>query len=128
MENKFSSKQVAEITGLSVHTLRYYEQIGLIGGIERDGNGYRLYSQADIVWFNALHYFRAMGMPVREIQKIMAMNKGGVSTITARREFIESYRETVIEQRKELDLRLEKVDQKIDFFRRLESTQLELDR
>ncbi|OKP81509.1 transcriptional regulator [Paenibacillus helianthi] len=128
MENKFSSKQVAEETGLSIHTLRYYEQIGLIDGIERDDNGYRLYSQADMVWFKALHYFRSMGMPVREIQKLMAVKKSGVSTITARREFIENYRGTVIEQRKELDLRLEKVDQKIDFFKRLESAQLELER
>ncbi|WP_256700717.1 hypothetical protein [Paenibacillus sp. P46E] len=58
----------------------------------------------------------------------MAVKKSGVSTITARREFIENYRGTVIEQRKELDLRLEKVDQKIDFFKRLESGQLELER
>ncbi|QWU13778.1 MerR family transcriptional regulator [Paenibacillus sophorae] len=126
MENKFSSKQVAEETGLSVHTLRYYEQIGLIDGIERDENGYRQYSESDIVWFQALRYFRAMGMPIREIQQFIAMQNREDSTITARRQFVESYRRKVIDQLKELEKTLEKIDHKINFFKRLESTQLEL--
>jgi DNA-binding transcriptional MerR regulator len=129
MKNKFSSKQVAEKTGLSVHTLRYYEQIGLIDGIERDKKGYRLYSEADITWFQALRYFRAMRMPIGEIQQFIALQNREVSTITTRREFIESYRSKVIDQIKELEMTLEKVDHKIDFFKRLEATnQLQQDK
>jgi DNA-binding transcriptional MerR regulator len=96
MENKFSSKQVTEETGLSVHTLRYYEQIGLIDGIERDENGYRQYSESDIAWFQALSYFRVMGMPIREIQQFIALQKSEDSTI--RRGFFETYRGKVIDQ------------------------------
>lgn len=120
MENKFSSKQVSEETGLSIHTLRYYEQIGLIDGIERDENGYRKYSKSDIVWFQVLSYFRAMGMPIREMQEFIALNNSKVPTITARREFMETYRRKVIDQMKELEKTLEKIDDKIIFFKNLE--------
>ncbi|MCM3698651.1 MerR family transcriptional regulator [Paenibacillus macerans] len=122
MENKFSSKQVSEETGLSIHTLRYYEQIGLIDGIVRDENGYRQYSKADIVWFQVLSYLRAMGMPIREMQHFTALRSSEVSTITARREFMETYRRKVIDQMKELEKTLEKIDQKINFFKNLEDS------
>ncbi|UUZ80294.1 MerR family transcriptional regulator [Paenibacillus sp. P26] len=122
MENKFSSKQVSEKTGLSIHTLRYYEQIGLIDGIVRDENGYREYSESDIVWFQVLRYFRAIGMPIREMQEFMALHNSEVSTITARREFMESYRSKVVDQMKELEKTLEKIDNKINFFKNLEES------
>lgn len=97
MENKFSSKQVAEETGLSIHTLRYYEQIGLIKGIERDENGYHLYSESDIAWFQIIKYYRAMGMPIKEMQQFIAKQNNEVSVTTARREFLETYRRKVID-------------------------------
>ncbi|PQP85576.1 MerR family transcriptional regulator, partial [Paenibacillus sp. AR247] len=81
MENKFSSKQVAEETELSIRTLRYYEQIGLIDGIERDENGYRQYSETDIAWFQAISYFRAIGMSIREMQQFLTLHNGGDPTI-----------------------------------------------
>ena len=122
MANTFSSKQVADETGLSVHTLRYYEQIGLTDDIARDENGYRLYSESDLTWFQVLSYFRSMGMSIKEIQQFIALKKGEVSTITARREFIEIYRGKVIDQIKELEDTLKKVDYKILFFKGLESS------
>lgn len=43
MENIFTIQQIANMTGLSVHTLRYYEKIGLLNEVNRDANGYRRY-------------------------------------------------------------------------------------
>jgi DNA-binding transcriptional MerR regulator len=129
MENKFSSKQVSEETRLSIHTLRYYEQIGLIDGIKRDENGYSQYSESDIAWLQALSYFRAMGMPIREIQQFVALQNREVSAITARKKFMETYRRKVIDQMKELEKTLEKIDHKINFFKNLEaSDKLQQDR
>ncbi|QGQ97343.1 MerR family transcriptional regulator [Paenibacillus psychroresistens] len=129
MENKFSSKQVSEETRLSIHTLRYYEKIGLIYGIERDENGYRQYSESDIAWFQALSYFRAMGMPIREIQQFGALQNREDSAITARRKFMETYRGKVIDQINELEKTLGKIDHKINFFKNLEtSDKLQQDR
>ncbi|WP_458120496.1 MerR family transcriptional regulator [Paenibacillus sp. Z6-24] len=117
METIFSSKQAAEQTGLSVHTLRYYEQMGLVHGIQRDGNGYRQYTESDIKWFQIIRYFRDMGMPLKEMQQFIAMGDSGASTARVRREFMETYRARIVEQQKELERALRRVDDKIEFFR-----------
>ncbi|OXL85622.1 transcriptional regulator [Paenibacillus sp. SSG-1] len=123
MENKFSSKQVSEKTGLSIPTLRYYEQIGLIDGIERDENGYRRYSESDIAWFEIIKYFRALDMPIREMQEFLALHQRENSTTSVRREFMESYRGKIIDQMKELEKTLKKIDHKIDLFKHLEASE-----
>jgi Predicted transcriptional regulators len=122
MENYYSSREVSERTGLSVHTLRYYEQIGLVDGIVRDNNGYRQYSESDIVWFQVLNYFRTIGMPIREMQEYASFNNSEVPTLTARREFMESYRFKVVDQIAELERSLDRIDEKINFFKNLENS------
>ncbi|WP_084778142.1 MerR family transcriptional regulator [Saccharibacillus sacchari] len=123
METTFSSKQVAAETGLSVHTLRYYEQEGLIDGIQRDANGYRIYSASDIAWFQVITYFRKLGLSVQEIKLFNIPKNGQTSSATARREFMETYREKVVEQMKELQDSLDKIDYKIEFFRNMERSE-----
>ncbi|WP_172251038.1 MerR family transcriptional regulator [Saccharibacillus deserti] len=120
MENTYSSKQASEVTGLSVHALRYYEKEGLIDGILRDENGYRVYSTSDIAWFQVITYFRRLGLSVNDIKTFNVPKDGSASSATARREFMENYREKVVEQMKELQDSLEKIDYKIGFFRDLE--------
>ncbi len=120
MKTTFSSKEVAAETGMSVHTLRYYEQLGLIQGIQRDVNGYRLYTESDIKWFQVIGHFRDMGLPIKEMQTFQSMPKNSPGSATARREFMEEYRIKVIEQLEELQSTLQKVDRKIDFFKNLE--------
>ncbi|NGZ74641.1 MerR family transcriptional regulator [Saccharibacillus alkalitolerans] len=125
MTTTFTSKQVAEETGLSVHTLRYYEQEGLIDGIQRDANGYRMYSASDVVWFHVITYFRRIGLSVQEIKRFNVPRDGSGSSAAARREFMETYRERVVEQMKELQDSLNKIDDKIEFFRRMEEAERE---
>ncbi|MCQ4087438.1 MerR family transcriptional regulator [Saccharibacillus sp. JS10] len=125
MNTTFTSKQVAEETGLSVHTLRYYEQEGLIDNIQRDINGYRIYSASDVVWFHVITYFRRIGLSVNEIKQFNIPKDGSGSSATARREFMETYRERVVEQMNELQQSLNKIDDKIAFFRDMEKTELQ---
>ena len=47
-------KEVSALTGIKAHTLRYYENIGLINNITRDSNGRREYSENDIKWIEFL--------------------------------------------------------------------------
>jgi len=56
---KLTIQQVAELTGLSVHTLRYYERIGLIHPIGRAQNTHRRYSMKDVGWIDFLNKLRA---------------------------------------------------------------------
>ncbi len=64
MENLFSIQQIASMTGLSTHTLRYYEKIGLIKNVQRDQTGYRQYTDVDLAWIQFLIRLRVTGMPM----------------------------------------------------------------
>lgn len=123
MENTLSIKQVSDETGLSIHTLRYYEQMGLIGEIARDEYGYRIYSQSDILWFCIIKYYRSMGMPIKDLQQFAVHQNSDLSLTSARRKFMEDYRGKVVTQLKQLETTLEKIDYKIDLFKQLETTE-----
>ena len=56
--------ETAAKCGLSQHTLRWYERIGLLANIERGGDGRRRFSQGDLDWLALLTKLRATGMPV----------------------------------------------------------------
>ena len=56
--------EVAERIGLSTHTLRWYERIGLLDHVGRDASGYLRYTACDVEWLLLLIRLRATGMPV----------------------------------------------------------------
>ncbi|MGF1733948.1 MerR family transcriptional regulator [Photobacterium satsumensis] len=55
-------------SGLSCHTLRYYERSGLIYPIPRDASGHRYYRKNDIRWIQFVQCLKSTGMPLRDIQ------------------------------------------------------------
>lgn len=63
-ENNLTIQQVAAATGLTEHTLRYYERIGLIHPIVRAGSGHRRYCERDIWWIEFLMKLRNTGMSI----------------------------------------------------------------
>jgi len=65
----WSIGETAAKCGLSQHTLRWYERIGLLGTIERGGDGRRRFSDSDLDWLSLLIKLRATGMPVRDMQR-----------------------------------------------------------
>ncbi len=65
-------KEVAEITGVSVRTLHYYDGIGLLKPTETTGAGYRLYDGTALGRLQQILFFRELGFPLKEIRKILA--------------------------------------------------------
>jgi len=61
--------EAAEKCGLSQHTLRWYERIGLLAPIERGSDGRRRFSDRDLDWLSTITKLRATGMPVRDMQR-----------------------------------------------------------
>lgn len=70
---------VAERTGLSTHTLRFYEREGILPvRIERSPAGHRLYSEDDVEWLMICKSLRASGMPLADIcDYVVLINAGG---------------------------------------------------
>ena len=93
--------EMAERTGVSVHTLRYYEREGLIGPIERSAGGRRQYDEDDLTWIGIVTCLRDAGLGIADLRRFTDLLRGEgarqdrVSFLRARRaELVERARQT----------------------------------
>ena len=73
----YTMKKTAELTGLSEHTLRYYDKEGLLPGLARDGVGRRVFSDEDLVNIRTIRALREMGVPIARIRDFIALERRG---------------------------------------------------
>ena len=73
----WSISQAADKCGLSQHTLRWYERIGLIGPVERGADGRRRFSDRDLDWLTLITRLRDTGMPVSVMQRYAELVRSG---------------------------------------------------
>jgi DNA-binding transcriptional MerR regulator len=123
IQTSFTIQEVAEETGLTVHTLRYYERIGLLLPIGRAANGHRRYSQQDIYLIRTLNRWRQTGMPLVDVQRYVKLVQEGDSTAAERRAMLEAHRQTVVSQMEELQATLDLIDYKIETYTTIENKQ-----
>ncbi|YCI24335.1 MerR family transcriptional regulator [Paenibacillus sp. Z6-24] len=126
MENTYTIQQIAVMTGLSPHTLRYYERIGLLHPISRDSIGYRYYTDRDIAWIEFLMRLRQTGMPISEMKQFSDLRSQGDHTAGQRRELLEQHRIHIREQMSRLQQDLHHMDEKIEYYGLLEAKQKQL--
>ena len=72
----YTMKKTAELTGLSEHTLRYYDKEGLLPGLARDGVGRRVFSEEDLFNIRTIRALREMGVPIARIRDFIAAGRG----------------------------------------------------
>jgi DNA-binding transcriptional MerR regulator len=122
-ERGISIAEAAERTGVSVHTLRYYERAGLVvTTVDRTAGGRRRYHQRDLDWIKICTRFRATGMPIRTIRKYAELVIAGRGNEKDRLELLESHRSDVLSKLAELQECLDLIDHKVDVYRgRLEA-------
>jgi DNA-binding transcriptional MerR regulator len=88
---------LAQATGVSKHTLRYYERMGLVPLVERDpSSGHRRYVDGHAQWINFLRSLRACGMPIRDIRAYARLVAKGDSTWPARQAMLAAHRARVV--------------------------------
>jgi DNA-binding transcriptional MerR regulator len=109
--------EVAAQTGLTAHTLRYYERAGLLLPIERAPSGHRRYSDKDVKAIQFLTRLRAAGMPVADIQQYVELAQQGDATVQARLDLLEQHRASVEHQLEQLQQHLQVIQAKIDHYR-----------
>ena len=120
MEPQLSIHQVAARTGLTAHTLRYYERIGLIAPVARAMGGQRRYAAADLDWLEFLMRLRATGMPIQGMQAFARMRSEGDATAGARRQMLEQHRTAVLAQIALLQQSAQVLHDKIAHYRTVE--------
>jgi len=73
-----SIAQAAAETGLTTHTLRYYERDGLmLASVDRSTSGHRRYSERDLTWIEMITRLRSTGMPIRDVRRYAALVRDG---------------------------------------------------
>jgi DNA-binding transcriptional MerR regulator len=114
---ELSVAQAAEASGLSAHTLRYYERAGLLDPVDRNGSGHRRYSESDLNRIEFLTKLRATGMPIREIRRYAELMKRGEDTNEQRLALLEAHRESVLAELETTARNLELIEYKINFYK-----------
>lgn len=113
--NTYTIKQAAEATGVSIATLRYYEQEGLLRGVKRLANGHRRYSQQDIATIEFIVCLRDSGMPIQSLRDYVALcHEPG--TGEARCALLKAHRVTLEATIARLQHRLLRIDDKIAWY------------
>jgi DNA-binding transcriptional MerR regulator len=107
----------ARASGVSAHTLRYYERAGLLDPVDRAESGHRRYAEEDLTRIGFLIKLRATGMPIRTIREYAEMIRRGEDTHAARLALLEQHRDAVRAQLEETARNLDLIDFKIDFYR-----------
>ena len=118
-KENFTIQEVTQATGLSAHTLRYYERIGLIHPIEREENTRRRYTQDDIGWIDFLLKLRAIGMSIRDMQRYAELQRLGDETLPERLEMLRSLRDNLEAHIEELNEHLKLIHYKIDIYQKI---------
>jgi DNA-binding transcriptional MerR regulator len=95
MTGILSPGQAAEQSGFSIDTLRYYERIGLLDGIDRAPSGHRRFRDEDIEWLGVLRCLRETGMPIAQMRRYAELARGGQATLAERLNLLTEHDATV---------------------------------
>jgi DNA-binding transcriptional MerR regulator len=113
-----SISDAAELTGLSAHTLRYYERAGLmLDTVERAPSSHRRYTEDDIRWVTLLTRLRATGMPIRRIRDYADLVRAGEGNEDERLALLQAHRAAVLEQLDQMRHNLAAIEHKIEIYR-----------
>lgn len=119
VETSLSISQAAERTGLSTHTLRYYEREGLmIGDVDRASSSHRRYTDADLTWVEFLTKLRSTAMPIAKVREYVDLVRVGDDSTADRLALLLGHRESVIAQLEEMTHSLAAIDFKIASYRK----------
>jgi DNA-binding transcriptional MerR regulator len=115
--------EVAERTGLTPDTLRWYEREGMIPHVARGTDRRRRYDEQSVQRIELLVRLRATGMPTSEMREFAELFSGGIETHKRRLEMLLAHRRRIVARQQRLAECLDAVDTKIKFYRRLERKQ-----
>ncbi len=106
-------KEVSEKYNITQDTLRYYERVGMIPTVTRTSGGIRDYQPKDLSWVELALCMRSAGLPVEAMIEYVRLFQQGDSTFAARLQLLQDQREVLLEQRKQIDETLDRLNYKI---------------
>lgn len=120
MDSNLTIDEVAKRTGLTAHTLRYYERIGLIAPVSRAPGGQRRYSASDMAWISFLLRLRTTQMPIGKMLAFAKLRAVGDSTVSERRRLLEDHLAEVLAQIEAMKKSADALQAKVEHYQALE--------
>ncbi|SER27008.1 MULTISPECIES: MerR family transcriptional regulator [Pseudomonas] len=120
MDSNLTIDEVAKRTGLTAHTLRYYERIGLIAPVGRAPGGQRRYSASDMAWISFLLRLRTTQMPIGKMLAFAKLRAVGDSTVSERRRLLEDHLAEVLAQIEAMKKSADALQAKVEHYQALE--------
>jgi DNA-binding transcriptional MerR regulator len=118
-ETTLTIGEVSALTGLTTHTLRFYEQEGLFfAPVRRNTAGRRTFTQAEVEWLKVCMKLRSSGMPLPEIQLYARLAKAGSGNETERLEILRRHEARVQQQVADLQEALAVIHKKVETYTR----------
>ncbi len=117
---KYTIGEVAEKTGLSAHTLRYYEKVGVLNSIGRSANGIREFSDNDIELLKIVNCLKETGISINEIKNYIELCSQGKNSIEERKKIFEERKKHIEQEIENLNRHLETVKYKIWYYDNIE--------
>ena len=108
--------EVSQRYDVSIDTLRYYERIGLIPAVQRNGGGVREYSELDVRRVEFIKCMRRAGLPIETLIEYVGLVQQGDQTLDARKEILKEQRELLAAKMKEMQATLDLLDYKISVY------------
>lgn len=115
----YTVKEVAELLGVSVHTVRYYDDRGLIPETKRNSANQRLFDDTDVEWLFVSLTLKNTGLSLKDVKYYIELYGQGDSTLPERYEIMRTQKEKTLQEMEELRLRLAVLDRKIDHYGKL---------
>ncbi|HOV41668.1 MAG TPA: MerR family transcriptional regulator [Oscillospiraceae bacterium] len=115
----YTIKQAAEKTGLTEHTIRYYDKEGLLPLLERSQGGIRKFSERDIEWLGLICCLKNSGMPIEELREFMRLCLNGSKTCEERRKLLVKHKEHILSQMEQLKKSLDTLNYKIEHYKEI---------
>lgn len=113
-------KEAAAHTGLSAHTIRYYEREGLIPFLARDKNNNRIFDQDALHWLELLTCLRMTGMPLAKQKEIVELTKCGDDTVSERISVLKAHQEEMYRRQEKMNRAFQKIEKKLAYYEQLE--------
>ena len=112
-------KAVAELLGVSVHTVRYYDDRGLIPGTKRNAANQRLFDDMEVERLFLSLTLKNTGLSLKDLKHYIELYQQGDSTLQERYKLLREQKEKTHQEMENLKLRLAVLNRKIDHYRKL---------
>jgi MerR family copper efflux transcriptional regulator len=110
IKQKMRIGELADQAGVTPRTIRYYEGLGLLGPSEREGQGFRYYTEAELIRLKKIDALKQFGLTLEEIGEIIPLYCEDPTGLLGKRRVLEI-----------LEVQLAETDEKIEALQRFRS-------